>query len=220
MHWLIKLYLALTIFCGCHLFVMASIGKLFGITVREISIGIGLRLLHYGIFSFRLIPFSGHVEFKSAIEDSMDNVDTTNAFDAQPTWKKTVVILSGPVLCAGIAVLLLGERAWREFLATFQEVLWGTLSPRFTGQRYLANAIEFIKQEPLVSILAVLMAKGSAFHLIPFPILSGGRALMLLANSVKASSTLTQDVIHWLMLAHLLVWLSWIVAIIQYLVSS
>ena len=88
--------------------------KWFGVPVEVFSIGFGPRLLslRYSGTEYRLsaIPFGGYVKMAGT---SLGGQDTTpNGFDSKAPWQRFLILLAGPVMNVGFALVLATVALW------------------------------------------------------------------------------------------------------------
>ncbi len=84
-----------------------AVGKLLGFRVLGFSIGFGPALVEFEKgetkYALRLIPFGGACQFDGEDEDAEDD---PKRFNAQPVWKRFLVIFAGPFMNVLLSVLL------------------------------------------------------------------------------------------------------------------
>jgi len=86
-----------------------AVGKLMGIRVEEFAFGFGPRLVtmfrrHGTEYTIHLLPLGGFVRL-TGMEPGQENIP--DGFQAQPIWKRTLVVLAGPVMSFLLAVAAL-----------------------------------------------------------------------------------------------------------------
>ena len=85
-----------------------AVGKALGFRVLGFSIGFGPKLIKFTKgeteYSLRAIPFGGACMFDGEDESAGD--DDPRRFNAQPVWKRFLVILAGPVMNVLLAFLI------------------------------------------------------------------------------------------------------------------
>lgn len=83
--------------------------RLFRVTIREFSIGMGPRLFfkkgkkHDTEYSVRAFPIGGYVSMAGEDEES----DDPNAFYKKPVWQRMLIVVMGPVLNVALGFLLM-----------------------------------------------------------------------------------------------------------------
>lgn len=84
-----------------------SMGKLLGFRILDFSIGFGPALLKFKKgetnYAIRAIPFGGACQFDGEDEDEQDD---PRRFNAQPVWKRFLVIFAGPFMNVLLAFLI------------------------------------------------------------------------------------------------------------------
>lgn len=94
-----------------------------GVKVLRFSIGFGKPLLRWhrpqkGLADHRVefvlaaIPLGGYVRMLDSREGSVPEEQQHLAFDAQPLWQRTLIVLAGPLANLVLAVLLYSAAAW------------------------------------------------------------------------------------------------------------
>ena len=88
--------------------------KWFGVPVEVFSVGFGPRLIgfRYSGTDYRLsaIPFGGYVKMAGT---SMSGRDATpNGFDSKAPWQRFLILLAGPVMNVGFALVLATVALW------------------------------------------------------------------------------------------------------------
>ena len=94
-----------------HEFGHFSFARLFGVTVREFSIGMGPKLVWYdskksGIrYTLAALPLGGFVSMAGEDEES----DDPNSFDKKPAWKRFIITAAGAAvnILAGLLAMII-----------------------------------------------------------------------------------------------------------------
>ena len=85
--------------------------RLFGVTVKEFSIGMGPKLLYYDSkktgtrYALSMIPFGGYVAMVGEEEES----DDPNSFDKKPAWQRLIITVAGAAvnILAGVIAMVI-----------------------------------------------------------------------------------------------------------------
>jgi membrane-associated protease RseP (regulator of RpoE activity) len=213
MHPAFQLLLCLLIFMLIHISVMAACARLFGITVRSISYGVGPTLLSWGKIHVKLLPLAGNVALKDTREETMyDDDPCRDAYNFQPLWKQVLLPLSGVAVLLALALAILGAPGWEHFIAAFGQIFHGALAPLSTAQELLAQGEAFARAQGFTLLFALITLKLCAFNLLPFAGLNGGQALLAIARGGRPFVAWEETAAKWLLLPGLAVLLAWVAA--------
>lgn len=104
--------IALLVF-GCLIFIHEFghfiTARLFGVTIKEFSVGMGPKLFSrtskkYGTaYSLRLLPIGGYVSMEGEDEESED----VNAFSNKAVWKRMIITVAGAVMNVLLGIVLM-----------------------------------------------------------------------------------------------------------------
>ncbi len=202
-----------------HMFVIALCGAAFGVTVREISLGLGPTAFRIGLFTFRALPFGGAVRFKDSREEVLDASEMHGALDGRALLVQIVIGLSGCMALLALAVVALQAEGVQAFLNGFVEIVTGALSPMGNAQALLAQAQQRLAGAPFVAVLGLVAAKLAAFNLLPLPAANGGYVIAMIARRVGIAKLWPQGLTPVLLLAYLAIAISWLWALLVYLMS-
>jgi membrane-associated protease RseP (regulator of RpoE activity) len=201
-----------------HMFVIALCGAAFGVTVREISLGLGPRAFGIGRFTFRALPFGGAVRFKDSREEALDASDMHGALDGRSLLVQIVIGLSGCLALLALAIVALQAEGVQAFLNGFVEIVTGALSPMDKAQALLAQAQQRLAGAPFMAVLGLVAAKLAAFNLLPLPAANGGYVIAMIARGVGIAKFWPQGLTPVLLLVYLAIAISWLWALVVYLV--
>lgn len=202
-----------------HMFVIALCGAAFGVTVREISLGLGPKAFSIGNFTFRALPFGGSVRFKDSREEELDASDMHGALDGRSLPVQIVIGLSGCLALLALAIVALQADGVQAFLTGFVEIVTGALSPMDKAQALLAQAEQRLTGAPFVAVLGLVAAKLAAFNLLPLPAANGGYVIAMIGRAVGVAKFWPQGLTPVLLLAYLAIAISWAWALLVYLMS-
>lgn len=215
---LLKFVAALALLTCIPLLAMAAFGRACGITVRQVSLGFGPRVLSFGIFQLHAVPLNGSVRFKDTREEGepfdkpADYFD--DAFNHKSRMVQVLLPLAGVAALAAVAIVLRGQAAIPSLTHGFAQVLTGALDPLSTGRQLVDGVAAFARLHAFPSLLGMLAAKMAAVNLLPLPFMNGGHALLTLVTRDLRETPAWQ---HKLMAVSVWVWLallaSWLVAI-------
>lgn len=116
--------LLLSILVMVHEFGHYGVGRLLGFTILEYAVGMGPTLLKKEkngiIYSLRAFPIGGMCRFYGEDQEVKDE----RCFNAQPAWKRILVVLAGPVMNLIFAVLLaiVSLAIWGDFVPSVAEL--------------------------------------------------------------------------------------------------
>jgi regulator of sigma E protease len=86
-----------------------AFAKLFGVEVKEFSVGMGNRLwsrVHGGtLYALRLFPIGGYVRLTGM--EPGDDFNDPNGFHRKPAWQRILVLLGGPLVNFVMAALIM-----------------------------------------------------------------------------------------------------------------
>lgn len=213
----IQLLLCLFIFMLIHISVMAACARLFGITVRSISYGVGPTLLSWGKVRVKLLPLAGNVVLKDTREETLyDDDPCLDAYNFQPLWKQFVLPLSGVVVLLALSLGIMGASGWNSFVAAFGQIVHGALAPLSTAQELLGEGETFARTHGFALVFALFSLKLCAFNLLPFAGLNGGQALLAIARGGRAFVAWEETLMKWMLLPGLAILLAWAAALAVY----
>ena len=212
-----QLLLCLPIFMVIHISVMAACARLFGITVRSISYGVGPTLLSWGKVRVKLLPLAGNVVLKDTREETLyDDDPCLDAYNFQPLWKQFVLPLSGVVVLLALSLGIMGAPGWNSFVAAFGQIFHGALAPLSTAQELLGEGETFARTHGFALVFALFSLKLCAFNLLPFAGLNGGQALLAIARGGRAFVAWEETLTKWMLLPGLAILLAWAAALAVY----
>ena len=213
MHPALELLLCLILFLFLHLAVMAVCALALGVTVRQISYGVGPTLLALGKIRIKLLPLAGNVALKDTREEALyDDDPCLDAYNFQPLWKQVALPLSGVAVLLASALGILGPAGWDSFTAAFGQIVRGALAPLSTAQELLGEGETFARIHGFATVFALLSLKLCAFNLLPLGGLNGGQALLAIARGGKPHVAWEEAVAKWLLLPGLAILLAWLLA--------
>jgi membrane-associated protease RseP (regulator of RpoE activity) len=217
----LKFIAAIALLAALHVSVMAVLGRLLGIAVRQVSLGFGPVLFSFGILQLRALPFGGSVTFKDTrSEDTTDEAPAEHgrvddAFDHQPRAVQVLLPLAGAASLAVVALLLHPGSALASIGHGFAQIVAGGVSPLGTAQGLIEGARAFATQQGFLPLLGMPAAKLAALNLLPLPAMNGGQALLALMKRDlhEDSSPWLQRLTEWGLWLCVALALSWAVAI-------
>ncbi|WP_374198639.1 site-2 protease family protein [Janthinobacterium sp. UMAB-56] len=213
MHPAFQLLLCFLLFMLIHISVMALCARAFGITLRQISYGVGPTLLSLGKVHVKLLPLAGNVVLKDTREETLyDDDPCLDAYNFQPLWKQLVLPLSGVAVLLALSLSIMGASGWERFVAAFGQIIHGALAPLSTAQELLGEGETFARTHGFALVFALFSLKLCAFNLLPFAGLNGGQALLALARGGKPYAAWEESATKWLLLPGLAILLAWVVA--------
>lgn len=214
MHPVLQLLLCLVLFMFLHISVMAACARAFGITVRQVSYGVGPTMLAVGKIHVRLLPLAGNVALKDTREETLyDDDPCVDAYNFQPLWKQVALLLSGVAVLLAIALGMAGAPGWGSFTTAFGQIVQGALAPLSTAQELLGKGEAFARTHGFASVFALFTVKLCAFNLLPFAGLNGGQALLAIIRGGKPYVAWEEPLAKWLLLPGLAILLAWLVAV-------
>ena len=213
----LQVLLCFIFFMFIHISVMAACARLFGITVRSISYGVGPTLLTWGKVHVKLLPLAGSLVLKDTREETLyDDDPCLDAYNFQPLWKQLVLPLSGVAVLLALSLGIMGASGWNSFVAAFGQIFHGALAPLSTAQELLGEGETFARTHGFALVFALFSLKLCAFNLLPFAGLNGGQALLAIARCGKPYVAWEESVAKWLLLPGLTILLAWAAALAVY----
>jgi len=220
-----EVLLAICILSAILVAAIAAAGFASGVSIRQISLGVGPVILPFGKFVVRSFLFAGWVKFKDTRADAHDDtsaqVTSEDAYNHQPRIIQAVIPLAGPASLAAVAFVLGHEKDLSEVFSGFRQIFLGSLQPLSVAQAYIGATQTAVATGGFGALTGVLAAKLAAFNLVPLPMLNGGQALFALLRKpgdelVSWEAQLTK----WAVLPWSALMLSWFVACAYYLVRA
>lgn len=175
--------LVFTIFFNIALYFMLRVS---GHPAYMVSLGLGPKLVNFTIANteFRLapIPLGGYVRY-----DQENSQPENNSYSYAPWYQKVLINLAGPAVCFALAFLVLGQEVVPVTLITFSQIV-AIISDFSTPLKVWPMVSKVFNEGGPLVLGAVVMAKGVALNLLPFPgISSGGNILLALAEGIYRS---------------------------------
>lgn len=142
-----EVLLAICILAAIQLTAVTAAGFVSGVSIRQISFGVGPRLLQFRKFAVRAIPFAGWVKFKDTRSDEYVDASaartTHDAYNHQPRIVQAAMALAGPASLIALALVLGYERGLSEVLTGFRQIFVGSLQPLTVAQAYIGATQSF-----------------------------------------------------------------------------
>ena len=172
----IQLLLAIALVAFIHLCLLASCAQALGITVLDVTFGIGPRMLGTGMFRLSWLPFGGSVRL-ATLSDAGDGTPAEGTLELQPRWKRVALPLSGP---AGLFLLgwrILGGDAVDQLKDGFAQLLGGAVAPFGEAQVLLHTVATRLSGADALTTVGLVACKFAAWNLIPYTGSNGLQAL-------------------------------------------
>lgn len=148
---MVVLYILLAILAFGLLILLHELGhyltaRLFGVAVKEFSIGMGPRLFGYTskktgiVYKICLLPIGGYVSMVGEDEET----DDPNALGKKPAWQRLIIMAAGGVtnLVLGFLLVLLSVSLISNHLATTEIHSFPTLSDGREAPSHAAGLLE------------------------------------------------------------------------------
>lgn len=181
---MLALLVAFFVTIALHILTMALTGRLCGLEVRIVSLGVGPTLLRVGPLRLGVLPFAGHVRFADA--DSLDPDGLEAAPDRSlpelPLPAQLAIVLSGCATLLVLAVYIAGAPSLAAAMAAPRQFLAGAMAPMSTAQQLIAQMGTTTHQVGFPVLLSLVAAKVAALNLLPLPGLNGGAACAMLGR--------------------------------------
>jgi len=134
-------------------------------------------------------------------------------------WLTQVMFhLSAPLILLIAAIAVVGPSGWDSFISAFVQIILGAIGPFSTASDYLSEIENFVNHNTFLTVFALVAIKASAFNLLPFRMLSGGEALILIIDDWFIEWY--DEVRSLLLLPTIIISCGWILAIGEYLWRS
>jgi membrane-associated protease RseP (regulator of RpoE activity) len=213
---MIELIFSIIIFLIIHISTMALFLRLSGVSIVEISYGVGPTILRKGKVSAHLVPISGYVKALDSRDDELSEEERRHALNHQSAFVQAFLPLSGCIVVLLFSFAIIGVDGLSLFVSAFKEVVVGALHPLSFGQEYINRTLGYFQEKSLVSIIAAVHIKLAALNLLPLTTLNGGQALVAVFKHGKPAAKweLPATIIS-LILAFVLM-TSWSVAVLYY----
>ena len=220
-----EVLLAICILAAIQVTGIAAAAVVSGVAIRQITFGVGPKLLQFRKCVVRAFLFAGWVKFKDTRADEGVNTSEAptshDAYNHQPRIIQAAIALAGPASLIAVALILGYEKGLSEFLTGFRQIFAGSLQPLSVAQAYISATQSFAANGGFVALTAVLAAKLAAFNLVPLPMLNGGQALLALLRKPGDEPAAWQtSLMSWAMLPWCALLLSWLVAFAYYVVKA
>jgi membrane-associated protease RseP (regulator of RpoE activity) len=220
-----EVLLAICILVAIHVTALAAAGFAASVSVRQVSFGSGPKLLQFGKWVVRAIPFGGWVRFKDTRVDEGDQASAAHtsqdAYNHQNRIVQALIPLAGPLSLVAVALVLGYEKGLPETLSGFRQIFSGSLQPRSVAQVYIGATQSIAANGGFWALTGVLAAKFAAFNLVPLPMLNGGQALLsVLRKPGDETPVWEATVLKWGMLPWGALLLCWSYAFVYYMVRT
>ncbi|MFZ6642250.1 site-2 protease family protein [Undibacterium sp. TC4M20W] len=212
---MLNLLLIVYICLFVHLFSIAAAGRVAGVRVLEISIGVGPALFKYKKFILKLIPINGYVKFLDSQEHFVSDADLPFAFDQLSLMRKILVILPGCTALLLLAATLNGADAWQDFCTFPTQFVTGALSPFDTAQTLLHAAGRLIQTSSFLSLLGIAAAKLAAGNLLPLVSTNGSQLIIFVAQRLGLVKPYPGPIHKFVAFVSIACWISWTLAIVS-----
>ena len=196
-------------------------GRLAGATISEVGIFTGPEIMKievYGLpFRLNLFPLGSYIKF-----DADQSPARGKRLDEINPLIRALIAASGCIALLALAAISLGPRATLHQTVTgFSQIVSGGLSPIANGTRLLQRLWQFAATEPLLATVGLVASKEAAFNLLPLPVFNGGDIILNLVTLVKPISSSLRDKLNIVgLLLMIVIWISWLAALIWFLVSA
>ena len=220
-----EVLLAICILAAVQVTAVTAAGAVSGVSIRQISFGVGPRLLQFRKFVVRAFPFASWVKFKDTRSDECVDRSAArashDAYNHQPRIVQAAIALAGPASLVAVTLLLRYETGLSEVLAGFRQIFAGSLQPLSVAQAYISATQSLAAIGGFGALTAVLAGKLAAFNLVPLPMLNGGQALLALLRKPGDEPVAWQtSLLKWTTLPWCALLLSWLVAFVYYVLRT
>jgi membrane-associated protease RseP (regulator of RpoE activity) len=214
---MIEIIVAITIYMFLHTSTVAACVRLCDVQITEIGYGVGPKLINKENLKIGLFPITGWVSALDSRDRELADSEKELAFNHKPWLIQVIVPLSGCTILLAVSIALLGDEAVSSFLSAFGQIITGSVKPLSQGQSYIESIDSFIKQNTLLTIIAITQTKIVAFNLLPLSILNGGQSLVNLVKMGKPHASWEKLLAKLSFVLGLLIVVSWSLAFISYL---
>ena len=163
--------------------IVALLLKAVGVGVPEVGLGVGAprARINFGHTRVTVTPwiFSCWSTVKEPWNLELYPDTPGKTFDHVHPLLRALILVTGPLAVAALAVPILGITAIDSMWLGFRQLIEGAASPTIEGQRLLSG-FAAVADSSLLIASATLMTKCAAFMLLPLPSLPGGNALVQL----------------------------------------
>jgi len=206
---MVEIVIAVFLVSTLHVLSFVVVASLFGVGIKEISFGTGMKLFSYKKIIVRLFQFGGYVSFMDTRAVNLSQIDVNKALNMQPVLTQLAIVLSGVVAVLTFSVVALGENALSSFIIGFDQILSGALSPFTEAQLLISNAEDLANEYSLIYVTAIVGTKLSALNLFPFSIFNGGQALIILSKKAFNNSVLDEKLSQFFLWPGFLIGILW-----------
>lgn len=208
------LLLAIPLCVALHVSAMAGLASMIGVTVREVSVGLGPTLIRLGRFRLGLVPISGHVRLRSTREEDVPAEEIRSALEGGSLARQISLVLAGPLFLLALALAISGLHALAAFMNLPWQVIAGATSPFGAAQTMLGDAASFLRSASPTLILGVVISKFACLNLLPLPSMNGGAALATLGRAIGVARFWPQSATSALLFVWLGVLVLWLLALV------
>ena len=211
---MIELLLLVIFISTLHILIMAGCAGIFGIGIREISIGFGRPLLNFGLLKIRLLPLGGFVRLVDSRDIEIKDYRIEEAFNHKSLFVQLAVILSGICILLLSSYAVLGSEALNSFSKGIAQVIDGALNPFGQAQIYLNKIVNVSIEGEVMYLLPLIATKFCALNMLPSANLNGGQALLTLLRLGKPKAEWQDKFQLFITFPVLLMMISWVIALV------
>ncbi len=183
------LVVMMTVVTVLHLSPFVALGRLWRLSIEQVGLYFGPKWVCFRLCSvpicIGLFPGGGYVKFAGQSDfGPPDEVPPgLRRFTDLTRLQQAAICLSGPAMVLLVSMFALGPgAAWPAFLATVEQWVRGSLSPRAVAGPLLRDYLAAIADRRLLFAFGLLAAKFAMLNALPLPIVNGGQALICLLD--------------------------------------
>jgi membrane-associated protease RseP (regulator of RpoE activity) len=110
------------------------------------------------------------------------------------------------------------SEGFNKFIRGFDQVVSGALSPSVKGVFYWSLLTEFVRNNSIVTCIALMSCKMAAVNMLPLPSFNGGEIVLTLFEMIRPLPAKTREVLNQVgFLISIILFICWLWALLIYI---